>query len=136
MSDEYPSVRNPVDHFANIAEHPRTIRFRRGNKKLRLRTGHFQGTQRLPTTAGNSQYYAMTWNSLSRPFFIIIAFTKSPSRKGKIVAKHRLPSDGRSRPLKHPGGFQLVGDYAVTGVEDDRGKKRSQIWDAELAIKS
>jgi hypothetical protein len=61
---------------------------------------------------------------------------KSPSHKGKIVAKHSLPSDGRSRPLKHLGGFQLVGDYAVTGVEDDRGKKRSQIWDAELAIKS
>jgi len=87
-------------------------------------TGHFQGIQRL-SNIGTDMYYAMTRNAWSGAFLIVIRVPQHG--RGEIVTKLRLPSDGRGRPLKHPGGFQVVGDYAAICVEDARGKRRSQI---------
>jgi hypothetical protein len=131
LADKNPAVTNAIDLFDRINVRTTPLRFRRGNKKPRLRTGHFQGIQQLRTAPNQTRYYAMTRNSWSGPFLIVVAFPTDQLHKGEIVAKHLLHSDGRKRPLKHPGGFQIIGDYAVIGVEDESGKKRSQIqfWD-------
>jgi len=133
LSDKNPAVSDPVDLFDQVSERPLSVRFRRGRKKPRLRTGHFQGIQRLRSASDDVHYFAMTRSSWTGPFLIIVAFPNGHAQKGEIVAKHLLPSDGQHRPLKHPGGFQVTGDYAAIGVEDDRGKNRSQVQFWNLA---
>ena len=124
MNAHNPRVRDPVAALQQVNPHARPLAFKRGHQSPRLMTGHFQGIQRL-SNIGTDMYYAMTRNAWSGAFLIVIRVPQHG--RGEIVTKLRLPSDGRGRPLKHPGGFQVVGDYAAICVEDARGKRRSQI---------
>ena len=44
-----------------------------------------------------------------------------------MIHLQRFPSDGQSPPLRHAGGFQLLGSTLAVGVEDNQDKKRSQV---------
>lgn len=109
--------------FDRVATHPRSIAIDRKGIVLPA-GGHFQGIQRI----GDGQRLAITSSSDSEAYFVVCDMAGDWT-KGRANAPVRLAA----RPLKHAGGCQTVGSVLVAGVEDDEGRRTSQVQFWNLA---
>jgi len=73
----------------------------------------------------------LTRNSDKQAYLVVVEIDKKAEQFGTVRKILEFPSDGYTPPLRHPGGFQIIGDFLIVGVEDDHEKMRSQIqfWD-------
>jgi hypothetical protein len=112
------------------------ISFALGNTKL-PRGGHLQGIQVRFDAAKNRYFFYLTHDSETVAYMLVVEFTPEVGQPGRVVAYQEFPSDGRSPPLRHAGGMQLVGDVLAVGVEDNQQKTRSEVqfWDVADAEK-
>ena len=70
--------------------------------------------------AKNRHLVYLTHDSETVAYLLIVEFVPDFSRPGRVVAYQEFPSDGRSPPLRHAGGMQLVGDVLAVGLEDNQ----------------
>ncbi len=97
--------------------------------------GHLQGVQMRYDAAGKRHLAFLSHDSENYAYLLAVAFPANSSDQfspaGRVIHLQRLPSDGQSPPLRHAGGFQILGNTLVVGVEDNQDKRRSQIqfWD-------
>lgn len=106
------------------------VSFDRGGIEL-PRGGHLQGIQMRFDAAGNRHLAFLSHDSATVAYLVIVEFPADLYGKGRIVHVHTFPGDGRSPPLRHAGGIQLLGNLLVVGLEDNQQKMRSEIqfWD-------
>jgi hypothetical protein len=109
--------------FDRVAVHPRSIAIDRKAVVLPA-GGHFQGIQRI----GDSQRLAVTSSSDSQAYFVVCEMTPDWT-KGRANAPITLAA----RPLKHAGGCQTISSILAAGVEDDDGRRSSQVQFWNLA---
>jgi hypothetical protein len=121
------SAMNPIladvpSAFRRVAGRPRSIAIDRKGVVL-PRGGHFQGIQRL---AGGPPRLVITSSSDSQAYFVTCAMSPDGGR-----GRARPPVSMAGAPLKHGGGCQTVGSFLVAGVEDDVGRRTSEVqfWD-------
>ena len=102
------------------------VSFDRGGIEL-ARGGHLQGIQMRFDAAGNRHVAFLSHDSATVAYLVIVEFPADLSGDGRIVHVHVFPGDGRSPPLRHAGGIQLLGNLLVVGLEDNQQKTRSEI---------
>ncbi len=86
--------------------------------------GHFQGIQQAMIQG--ERFAIISGSSDSDSYFVLASIEGSA---GRLVALKRL----LPRPFKHAGGFQVIGDYLVVGIENNDAKGSSKIWILELS---
>ncbi|MEX0677889.1 MAG: hypothetical protein WD063_12480 [Pirellulales bacterium] len=119
-------IANVVSAFERIPAEGKLFSFERGAIDL-PRGGHLQGIQMRFDAAGNRHLAFLSHDSATVAYLAIVEFPADLAREGRIVHVHTFKGDGRSPPLKHAGGIQLLGDLLVVGLEDNQQKTRSEI---------
>jgi hypothetical protein len=128
------SLPNVPDALATMSGEVQTLNYSRGSFTLPP-GGHLQGVQMRYDPAGMRHLALLSHDSDSVAYLLVVEFpAASPgnfSAPGRLIHLHKLPSDGRSPPLRHAGGIQIAGDILAVGVEDNQAKTRSQVqfWD-------
>ena len=127
--DFNPTIKDPILTFANIPVRGRNIELQLGKKNF-PHGGHFQGIQFF-NHEQNGEICYLTRRSDKQAYLVLVEKNKKAEQFCTIQKILEYPSDGYIPPLRHPGGFQIIGDFMVVGVEDDQEKMRSQIqfWD-------
>ena len=103
--------------FNRVAVRPRLLKIDRKGVTLPA-GGHFQGIQRI----SGSGRLVITSNSDSEAYFVTCDMTADGTR-GRASTPVRMAAS----PLKHAGGCQVAGVYLAAGVEDDAGRRHSEI---------
>ena len=103
-----------------------TLSFSRGDVKLPV-GGHLQGVQLRRDAAGKRELGFLSHDSLTVAYLLVVEFADEAPDHGRILHVLTFPSDGRSPPLRHAGGIQLLGDVLVVGLEDNQQKERSEV---------
>ncbi len=95
------------------------------------RGGHCQGIQLAFDAARNRHVAFLSHDSETIAYVVILEFPADLAADGRVLHVHAFPSDGRSPPLRHAGGIQLLDNILVVGLEDNQQKTRSEIqfWD-------
>jgi hypothetical protein len=104
--------------FEHVAVRPRLVTIDRKGVAL-PQGGHFQGIQRLRTAP---QRLVITSSSNSQAYFVTCDMTGDGTH-GRANAPVRLAGS----PLNHAGGCQTVDGFLVVGVEDDNGRRTSEV---------
>ena len=135
LTNANPQLDDAVRAFEDIPRKARSIEFRRGDTSFPA-GGHFQGIQAYFDPSLKKQVCFVSRNSGAKAYFITMVFDPDTLGTGAVRHLQYLPSDGRQPPLRHPGGMQRIGKYLVVGVEDNQGKRRSQIqfWDVSKPL--
>ena len=121
-----PLLSNVVAAFESLPTEGRLLQFKPDVAAI-ARGGHFQGIQ-LRFDAGRNRNVAfLSHDSETIAYLVVAQFPAGLSGDGRAIRIHTLPSDGKSPPLRHGGGIQLVGDILVIGLEDNQQKTRSEI---------
>jgi hypothetical protein len=125
-----PLVADVVSAFERLPSTSEAVAFALGNTTL-PRGGHLQGIQVRFDAAKNRQLVYLTHDSQTVAYLLIVEFMPDFGQPGRVVAYREFPSDGRSPPLRHAGGIQVVGDVLAVGLEDNQQKTRSEVqfWD-------
>jgi hypothetical protein len=97
--------------------------------------GHLQGIQARCDAAAKRQLVFLSHDSASAAYLVVVAFGEDLASAGRVIHVLTFPGDGRSPPLRHAGGIQLVDNLLVVGLEDNQEKTRSEIrfWDVAKA---
>ena len=96
--------------------------------------GHLQGVQMRLYPESKRHVAFISHDSQTSAYLVSVEFPTDLAGAGKVLHVQTLPSDGKSPPLRHAGGFQLAGSLLAVGVEDNQQKLRSQVqfWDVAL----
>lgn len=96
--------------------------------------GHLQGVQLRFYPESKRHVAFISHDSQTSAYLVTVEFPTDLAGAGKVLHVHTLPSDGKSPPLRHAGGFQLAGTVLAVGVEDNQQKLRAQVqfWDVTL----
>ena len=131
-----PLLNDVVASFEQVTSSSEAVSFALGKSTL-PRSGHLQGIQVRFDAIKNRQLVFLTHDSETVAYLVVVEFVPDFSRPGRVVAYQEFPSDGRSPPLRHAGGTQLVGDVLAVGLEDNQQKTRSEVqfWDVSNAEK-
>ncbi|MEW6234142.1 MAG: hypothetical protein AB1656_02030 [Candidatus Omnitrophota bacterium] len=131
--DSLPQIDDIASVFANIPPDVRSIVFVKNPQYKIPEGGHLQGVQFTETAEPGQQIVFLSGSSNTKAYLVAAAFDYR--RHGRMIGCTFLPSDGATPPLKHAGGFQIIGNYLAVGVEDNQDKKRSEIqfWDISNA---
>lgn len=108
--------------FDHVAVRPRAIKIDRQGVVLPA-GGHFQSIQR--TSGGR---LVITSSSDTQAYFLTCDMTGDGTR-GRASTPVRMAS----RPLKHAGGSQIVGNVLAAGIEDDVARRQSEVQFWNLA---
>ncbi len=129
-----PLLAGVVSAFDKLPSTSESVGFTLGETML-PRGGHLQGIQVRFDAAGNRNLAYLTHDSDTVAYLLIVEFVPDFSRPGRVVGYQEFPSDGRSPPLRHAGGIQLLGDVLAVGLEDNQNKTRSEVqfWDVATA---
>src|SRR5690348_9631749 len=103
--------------YNRVAIRPRLLKIDRQGVALPA-GGHFQGIQRI----NGSGRLVITSSSDSEAYFVTCDMTADGAH-GRASTPVRMAAS----PLKHAGGCQVAGAYLAAGVEDDAGRRRSEI---------
>lgn len=131
-----PLLSNVVTAFEGFSSSSGGISFALGNTKV-PRGGHLQGIQARFDAVKNRHLVYLTHDSETVAYMLVVEFTPDVGQPGRVVTYQEFPSDGRSPPLRHAGGMQLVGNVLAVGLEDNQVKTRSEVqfWDVANAEK-
>jgi len=96
--------------------------------------GHLQGVQLRFYPESKRHVAFISHDSQATAYLVAVEFPADLAGAGKVLHVHTLPSDGKSPPLRHAGGFQMAGTVLAVGVEDNQQKLRAQVqfWDVAL----
>jgi hypothetical protein len=96
--------------------------------------GHLQGVQMRLYPESKRHVAFISHDSQTSAYLVAVEFPADLAGAGKVLHVQTLPSDGKSPPLRHAGGFQLAGTLLAVGVEDNQQKLRAQVqfWDVAL----
>ena len=130
------SVANVIAAFDRIPIEARAFEFDAGEAIDFARGGHLQGIQFTLDTQGRHLAH-LSHDSETVAYLVVVDFGKDLKSPGRVIHVQSLPSDGRSPPLRHAGGFQLAAHVLAVGVEDNQQKTRSEVqfWDVARAEK-
>jgi hypothetical protein len=126
VASSNPTIVDVPAALASVPAEGTTLKFARGDIEV-PRGGHLQGIQMRFDAAGKRHLAFLSHDSLSVGYLVIVEFPADSSAEGRVIHVHHFPSDGRSPPLRHAGGFQLAGDVLAVGLEDNQLKTRSEI---------
>jgi len=124
-TDANPQLDDIASVFAKIPTNVRSIVFLENPQFKIPEGGHLQGVQLFQPTESDQPIVFLSSSSSTKAF--IIAAALNDRQPGRMIGCTFLPSDGATPPLKHAGGFQIIGNYLAVGVEDNQDKKRSEI---------
>ena len=105
MSEENIIVSDVKTLFSQIKDEATTFKFSTGNVKL-PDGGHLQGIQKT-----YSRDYILSGSSNEKAYFLIVDGSSL-----EACSVQDISISG----LKHAGGFQMIGDYCVVGLENDK----------------
>lgn len=93
--------------------------------------GHWQGVQMRHDPERDRHFAFLSHDSATTAYIYVVEFAASLTEPGRIIHRHEFPSDGKSPPLRHSGGIQLIDDVLLVGIEDNQQKTRSEVqfWD-------
>ena len=121
-----PTIDNFPGALASVPAEGALLKFARGAIDV-PRGGHLQGIQMRLDALSKRHLAFLSHDSLTTAYLVIVEFSADLSAEGRAIHVHPFPSDGRSPPLRHAGGIQLVGDVLVVGLEDNQLKTRSEV---------
>jgi len=116
-----PTDKNPNDTdipkaLENVKVERTKIVFTNPDFDIYTERGHLQGIQYY--TNGTTEYVIVTGSSDSSAYYAMVDIAAKKVVRYNIVGRN---------PMDHAGGFQVIGDYLVVGVEDNFDKSTSQI---------
>jgi hypothetical protein len=131
-----PMLKDVAAALEGVSSSSGGVSFVLGNTKV-PRGGHLQGIQVRFDAVKKRHLVYLTHDSETVAYMLVVGFTPDVGQPGRIVTYQEFPSDGRSPPLRHAGGIQLVGDVLAVGLEDNQLKTRSEVqfWDVSNAEK-
>jgi hypothetical protein len=113
-----PLLNDVPGAFARVRDRPRSIAVDRKGVVF-PKGGHFQGIQRLQ---GAPARLVLTSSSDSEAYLVVCNMA-ADFGSGRATAPVRLAVP----PLNHAGGCQADTNFLAVGVEDDSGKRQSEI---------
>jgi hypothetical protein len=136
-----PSANQLVTQFKGLRDHGDLLGFRRGPMPSVSLFHHWQGIQRL--MPGGGRYVVVTRSGSGKSFGIVRMGSRDPAgerfrsnRLGAFPASTATPATDLIKTVvpaltgfDHTGGPQAVGNYLVTGNEDDDGKSHVAFYD-------
>jgi len=117
-NDKNPATTDIPKAFENVKVERTKVPFKNPDFEIRNEGGHLQGVQYY--TNGITEYMIVTGSSDSSAYYAMIDIADTVQ---KVVRYNVL----MHTPLDHAGGFQVVGDFLVVGVEDNLDKNSSKI---------
>lgn len=100
----------------NVKVERTKITFSNPDFEIRNDGGHLQGVQYY--TNGTTEYMIVSGSSDSTAYYAMIDIAAQ-----KVVRYNEMSLT----PLDHAGGFQVIGDFLVVGVEDNLDKNASKV---------
>ena len=124
------AISNVVDALDAVPSEGRLLQFQHGPLKL-APGGHFQGIQIRRDALRQRNIVFLSHDSETVAYLMIVEFPWDLLGEGRVIHVHTFPNDGKSPPLRHAGGIQLLGNVLAVGLEDNQEKTRSEIqfWD-------
>ncbi|MBN2329072.1 MAG: hypothetical protein JXR73_18170 [Candidatus Omnitrophica bacterium] len=122
-----PMLNDPLAALERLSLNTETIRIVRDSSVDIPAGGHLQGVQAFCDPRTKRRAFFLSGSSNSDGYILTVLAGEGLQGEGRLVQCTRLPSDGQSPPLKHAGGFQILGDFLVAGNEDNEDRKRSEI---------
>lgn len=117
-NDKNPATTDIPKAFENVHVERTKVPFKNPDFKIRNSGGHLQGVQYY--TNGTTEFVIVSGSSDSSSYYAMIDIADSVQ---KVVRYHEM----METPYDHAGGFQVIGDFLVIGVEDNLDKNTSKI---------
>ncbi len=117
-NDKNPATTDIPKAYENVHVERTKVPFKNPDFDIRNQGGHLQGVQYY--TNGTKEYVIVSGSSDSSSYYAMIDITDSVQ---KVVRYNVL----MQTPYDHAGGFQVIGDFLVIGVEDNLDKNTSKI---------
>lgn len=117
-NDKNPTTTDIPKALENVRVERTKVPFKNPDFDIRNQGGHLQGVQYY--TNGNTEYVIVSGSSDSSSYYAMIDISDSVQ---KVVRYNVL----MQTPYDHAGGFQVIGDFLVVGVEDNLDKNTSKI---------
>ncbi|MEK7397946.1 MAG: hypothetical protein AAB116_13515, partial [Candidatus Poribacteria bacterium] len=105
------------DAFERQSDKPKIIEFI-NNGWIIPSGGHLQGIQRMDVTG--ITYFIITGSSEDEAYFIVVG---KQSDRYEIIQKKEISRN----PYRHAGGIQVIDNYLVLGIEDNKKQNISQV---------
>ncbi|MEM1135415.1 MAG: hypothetical protein AAGI07_06205 [Bacteroidota bacterium] len=111
------TVQHVENAFAAIPTHAQKVTFDFEAYTIPKHGGHYQGIQLMESKG--EKYAYITGSSETVAYYFAISLGET----NKVAAFNSL----LTKPMKHAGGFQIIQDILVVGVEDDKARTVSKI---------
>lgn len=102
--------------FQGLAATPQRLPFVNSDFEVYTKGGHVQGIQYYRSS--DAEYVVISGSSDKAGYYVMVDLGKA-----RLVRYNKIDIT----PYDHAGGFQLVGDFMVIGVEDNLNKDASKI---------
>lgn len=117
-NDKNPTTTDIPKALENVRVERTKVPFRNPDFEIRNEGGHLQGVQYY--TNGTKEYIIVSGSSDSSSYYAMIDISDSVQKMVRYNVLMQTPYD-------HAGGFQVIGDFLVIGVEDNLDKNTSKI---------
>ena len=129
----HPHIDNPHQQINDLQQTADGMRIWNNQYHRKIPGGHIQGIQFYHSPSEKKRFVYMSHDSTSETGYLIIAEYDFILQEAVTKKEFKLETDGKSPPLRHAGGFQIIHGFLAVGVEDNQDKKRSQIQFYDLA---